>query len=164
MGPIESASRLHESGDLSVTVIAGHGLRNADGMAPHGTIDPGNLSDPYCVCEIQGKPHTRFFTAVAQDTLNPVWNHSQRITDYAFGDRIMFYVFDKDYGKEDDPLGWAVLESEDLQWQGFRGQLYLQGKRARYNSTIEVKVEVLPTRYRSWSPKPSNVSPTMRLR
>mmetsp|Transcript_132340 Transcript_132340/g.382581 ORF Transcript_132340/g.382581 Transcript_132340/m.382581 type:complete len:462 (-) Transcript_132340:132-1517(-) len=75
---------------LSVTILSARGLRDADFM-------PGSdKSDPYCRCEIVGKPNSWFKTGVVRDCLDPVWNHTELMEDYEEGDVLMFSVYDED--------------------------------------------------------------------
>mmetsp|Transcript_100635 Transcript_100635/g.178681 ORF Transcript_100635/g.178681 Transcript_100635/m.178681 type:complete len:1014 (+) Transcript_100635:59-3100(+) len=92
---------------LCVTVISARGLRNADtGITIFGGT---NLSDPYCVCEIVGKPEAQFKTRAIDDNLSPVWNHMGELLGYEPGNTLHFSVFDKDLGKKDDFLGQVSL-------------------------------------------------------
>jgi len=69
-------------------------------------------SDPYVVCEVPGKPQSKYETAVIQQDLNPVWNESYEVTDFAQGDSLEFTVWDKDPIKSDDFLGTVSLSSD----------------------------------------------------
>ncbi|CAK9036669.1 Ras GTPase-activating protein 4 (Calcium-promoted Ras inactivator) (Ras p21 protein activator 4) (RasGAP-activating-like protein 2) [Durusdinium trenchii] len=84
-------------------------------------------SDPYCKCEVVGKPLSRFRTKTVDQNLFPVWNHQSRLRGYEQGDSIKFTIFDEDYVSQDDELGYAVLKSEDFHAEGFYGELRLQG-------------------------------------
>jgi len=101
---------------LRVVINNAEGLRNADWMGK---------SDPYCVCEVPGKPYTKFKTEVRSNTLEPVWN-KQCDFDYTPGDLLEFSVFDKDiWPKSDDFLGRARLPAEHFYPNGFDGDLPL---------------------------------------
>jgi len=101
---------------LRVVITGAEGLRNADWIGK---------SDPYCVCEVPGKPYTRFKTEVRSNTLEPVWN-KQCDFDYTPGDPLEFSVFDKDiWPKSDDFLGRARLLAEHFYPSGFDGDLPL---------------------------------------
>lgn len=108
---------------LHVTVVRAEGLRNAD-------WGPGNLSDPYCICRVPGKPRIAFKTPVIKNNLNPVWNYKGEIGDYSVGDMLSFEVWDKDWGKEDDFLGKATLACECFYPDGFDGMLVLDEQAA----------------------------------
>lgn len=104
---------------LSVTIVGAQGLRDADWLPGTGK------SDPYCVCEVPGKRHTRFRTEVIANTLEPVWNKTCEF-DYTPNDPLEFIVFDKDvWPKSDDFLGKAVLLGEKFFPYGFDGELVL---------------------------------------
>jgi len=81
---------LEETRVLRVTVVQARGLRDADFM-------PGSdKSDPYCKCEIMGKPEATFRTPVIRDCLDPVWNHTELVPGYEEGDALLFSVYDED--------------------------------------------------------------------
>lgn len=103
---------------LRVTVVGARGLRNADWLGK---------SDPYCVCEVRGKPDakSRFQTPVIDDCLEPVWDHAGEIADFGSGDELMFTVMDQDTGGRADLLGKAVLTSAAFDSSGFDGELPL---------------------------------------
>jgi len=105
---------------LRVTFAWAKGLRNAD-------VGSGWKSDPYCVCEIAGKPHTRVKTGVRSDTLDPVWNDQRRVVDVDEGDVLRFMVFDCDAGsKADEELGRTDLPTHCFSSPpGFDGKLNL---------------------------------------
>jgi len=77
--------------------------------------DRNGLSDPYCVCEVLGKPRTKRQTTTAYRTLNPTWNESLAIEDFTFDDNIGFKVYDKDMADADDLLGSIVIKGEKLE-------------------------------------------------
>merc|ERR1712003_362746 len=73
---------------VGVTVLSASGL-------PVGDV---YSSDPYCVCEIVGKPETQCTTGFVTNTLNPYWNEAFVLNNYEVGDYITFTVFDVDHG------------------------------------------------------------------
>lgn len=112
---------------LRVVITSAEGLRNADWIGK---------SDPYCVCEVPGKPYTRFKTEVRSDTLEPVWN-KQCDFDYTPGDPLEFSVFDKDiWPKSDDHLGRARLTAEHFYPNGFEGELPLDDQGSLHISVM----------------------------
>lgn len=119
------------SGSLRVTIISANGLRNADW---------GSKSDPYCVCQIPGKPQSKFQTPVISDNLDPVWNYEDLIVDYIVGDLLEFTVWDQDWGKPDDFLGKATLSSTEFLENGFEGDLLLQKAGAGVRASLRVRV------------------------
>mmetsp|Transcript_53752 Transcript_53752/g.172293 ORF Transcript_53752/g.172293 Transcript_53752/m.172293 type:complete len:349 (-) Transcript_53752:226-1272(-) len=110
------APAARQPGGLSVTVLSASGLRAAD---------LGGKSDPYCVCQVPGRPQTRFKTHVIKESLDPVWNCQASIADYSPGDPLEFVVWDQDFGKSDDLLGRATLSSAQFYPAGFEGDVPL---------------------------------------
>jgi len=98
------------------------------------------LSDPYCVCEVPGKPFSRILTPVVQDRLDPEWNYTREICDWEPGDSLSFAVFDKDYGKKDDLLGRATLAAERIYPFAFDGEIPLFDQGKQRQGTLIVKV------------------------
>ncbi|CAE8720161.1 unnamed protein product [Polarella glacialis] len=110
------------SSTLRVVIISARGLPNCD----FNRFDPqADKSDPFCICEIKGKPGGKITTPVIDDCLTPVWNFESRIKDFAGGDSLVFTVLDKDDFKKDDLLGMAKLTIADLYPRGFDGELPL---------------------------------------
>jgi len=109
---------------LRVCIIRAQNLRDAD--FSHESWDK---SDPYCRCEIMGKPDSVFETPVLLDKLDPEWNHEGTIGRYLFdmGGFLVFHVLDYDPKEagmqsinfQDDKLGIAILSLEDAMtdWQ-----------------------------------------------
>lgn len=108
---------------LRVIIVGARNLPNGD----YDRFRVGGLSDPYCTCEIPGKPRSRISTCVVDDTLNPTWNHECRISDFAGGDSLVFRVWDKDETKSDDLLAEPVELSaaQLLGPTGFEGSIPL---------------------------------------
>jgi hypothetical protein len=106
---------------FTVQVVRARGLRNADHF-----LSASDVSDPYCIVELPGIPATRIRTGVIKDTLNPVWMHTERITNYKPGGSLQFTVMDQDLHRDqDDFLGRAVLTSQEFYPQGFSGEIFL---------------------------------------
>jgi len=122
---------------LLITIIGARGLRDADWIPGMGT------SEPYCVCEIPGKLHTRIQTQVISNTTEPQWQFNAEIPDYTAGDELVFAVFDQDTGKEDDFLGQALLPSVQLLAGGFQGELELNDAGKGIKAVLEVNVMVV---------------------
>jgi len=96
-------------------------------------------SDPYCKCEVVGKPQSgRFRTKTVDKTLFPVWNHQHRMRGYEKGDNLIFTIYDEDQFSADDELGHAVLKSGEFHDCGFFGELRLQN--CEEESYIKVQV------------------------
>lgn len=139
------APRISKVGSrLRVTVLEAKGLRAADVSVMGRLIGGGGTSDPYCCCEVLGKPDTKFQTKHISKTLEPQWNEEHEIEDYEQGDPLEFTVFDYDEGSN-DLLGKATLGSSHFDREGgFEGNLGLRESAAKVAATLLVKVEVLP--------------------
>jgi len=124
---------------VKITIVSAKGLRNTDAGA-------GGKSDPYCTCEILGKPHTKFSTKVMSDSLDPVWNEVRTIAEYEEHDVIKLIVYDRDMGqKPDDVLGVASLKKSMMYPNGFEGEVDLHDGRKSNGASLKIKVSVLPT-------------------
>lgn len=107
---------------LGVSIISARGLRNADNVK----VMAEGLSDPYCTCEIPGKPHSKIQTHVVRDKLDPEWHYMADVRDFAEGDSLRFCVYDYDAGEEHgDLLGTVTLQSPQFYPAGFEGELAL---------------------------------------
>merc|ERR1740123_1495005 len=90
---------------LNLTIVSARGLRNADWLPGAGK------SDPYCECEIAGKPRAgKVQTKVISNNLDPVWEHHAELPGFKQGDTLVFKVYDKDLLKSDF-LGELQLQS-----------------------------------------------------
>jgi len=115
--------------------VGARGLRDADWLPGAGK------SDPYCICELEGKPEaTKIETQVINNTSDPHWGFEGSLTDYIAGDSLVFKVYDKDFGKSDDFLGLAVLPGEHFHPHGFEGELPLQDAGKGITATLQLKV------------------------
>lgn len=105
---------------LKVTVVEAKGLRAADFMGK---------SDPYVICEMQGKTKQKFTTEVKYKTQNPKWNETHDLTFFSSGDTakdpILFTVYDKDRVTRDDLLGKVTLPPTQYYPGGYEGELPL---------------------------------------
>lgn len=124
--------------DLLVKIISARGLRDADWLPGSGLMC--GKSDPYCICEIKGKPNSKFQTLVIEDDLNPVWNRQEIMEDYVVGDDLEFEVWDKDYGKKDDFLGRFTLTLEQFHPRGFEGEVRLEDAGKAKEAFLKIKV------------------------
>jgi len=102
---------------LQVKIVSARGLRAADTY-----VLQEHSSDPYCVCEVMGKPYSRFRTHTIQKTLVPTWGYKHRLRGYAEGDSLKFTVYDEDWVSQDDELGYVVLKGEEFHRDGFSGE------------------------------------------
>jgi len=117
---------------LTIRIVGAQGLRNADKYSK---------SDPYCTCEVRGKPSTKFKTRVIENNLEPIWNHVADITGFVEGDTLIFRVFDKDWLTKDDPLGCAMLKLDQTRLPCFDGDLKLEGEGAMgLDSSLKVHI------------------------
>lgn len=119
---------------LKVHIVSAKGLRSADWF---GT------SDPYCVCEIVGKPTSRVKTNVKNHTLDPVWNEDHVIAGFVAGDALEFSVYDSELIKADDLLGQLTLTSGQVLPNGLDGVFNLSEAGKGIQATLQVRVVVL---------------------
>lgn len=119
-----------------VMIAGATGLRNAD-WSPFSQ----DKSDPYCVCKIEDRPDVKIRTATVNNSLEPVWNHVERIESFKPGEALTFIVWDADVGKKDDKLGNIRMDSSMFLPHGFVGKLNLQ---SAGNTTAAIYVAVLP--------------------
>lgn len=119
---------------LFVKLLSASGLRAAD---------RGGKSDPYCLCEVAGKPMSRFKTQVIKKTLNPEWNEEAEITGFMKGDNLDIHVYDHDGGnKVGDNLGTIILSNAQFDPTGFSGTVQLTGAGSKEGSTLTFSVDV----------------------
>jgi hypothetical protein len=117
---------------LQVTILGAKGLRVADWSSGEGK------SDPYCICELQGKPSaTKIQTDVVYHDLDPTWNHEATLTDHVMGDSLVFKVYDVDYVC----LGSLVLPSEKFHPDGFEGELPLDEAGEGVAAALRLKIQ-----------------------
>jgi len=120
---------------LKLTIVSARGLRDADWVPGAGK------SDPYCVCEIAGKPReAKVQTKVINDTLDPVWEHQAELPGFRQGDTLVFKVWDKDLGKSDF-LGELHLESAQFCPHGFDGELLLANAGRGIKAYLKLKIQ-----------------------
>jgi len=98
-------------------------------------------SDPYCVCEIPGKPQLKFKTPTINNTLKPVWNFTKKV-DLEENDVIHFTIWDSDEVGSDDLLGKATLKLSQC-LEGFEGTLPLaEAGKGSTDPSLTVRLEV----------------------
>eukprot|EP00406_Dinophysis_acuminata_P065288 CAMPEP_0179292572 /NCGR_PEP_ID=MMETSP0797-20121207/42923_1 /TAXON_ID=47934 /ORGANISM="Dinophysis acuminata, Strain DAEP01" /LENGTH=260 /DNA_ID=CAMNT_0021001685 /DNA_START=1 /DNA_END=785 /DNA_ORIENTATION=- len=132
-GSAPEAHRACKGQMLKFTVVGARGLHTAHWAPSRG------MADPYCICEIPGRPKTRLQTRIIDDSLdpvNPVWNHEAEI-DYVDGDSIAFTVRDRLLGGTS--LG-ATLLSEQFHSTGFEGELPLSEGSQGTGAILFVKI------------------------
>jgi len=124
--------------EVHVSMLNAKGLRAADRWT--------GSSDPYCICEVPGRPGVRCETEIQKNTLQPVWEKAEHdIPDYKEGESLRFTVKDRDRGKADDLLGTALLRAPDFFPGGFHGELLLSeepGSRAAGSGQLPPKLTV----------------------
>jgi len=119
---------------LQVIIMEARRLRNAD-VVGH--------SDPYCMCQLRGKPSTRFSTRVIWDTSHAKWQETCKFTSCTPDDVIEFRIYDKDFGTKDDLLGSAhVPVGPCLAGKSFNGELELDND-GMAGSTLRVRIDPL---------------------
>jgi len=118
---------------VTVTMVGARNLRNSDWVGK---------SDPYCICEIPGKPSSRIETSVINDALRPEWNLEAELVGYKIQDPLQFTVKDKDPLKPDDILGTVTLPGEKFLEAGFDGELLLTETTNAVESLLKVKIQV----------------------
>ncbi|CAE8642249.1 unnamed protein product [Polarella glacialis] len=128
------ASQAEDGSKLKVTMVGARSLFAADWSLVHE-----RSSDPYCSCEVHGKPKVKVRTQTMEKTLNPSWNHETKIRGYQIGDALKFTVFDEDWGKSDDVLGHIKVESSQFHPMGFVGELRLTDAGGQ-EAYIDVKI------------------------
>eukprot|EP00928_Gymnodinium_smaydae_P000079 TRINITY_DN10034_c0_g1_i1.p1 TRINITY_DN10034_c0_g1~~TRINITY_DN10034_c0_g1_i1.p1 ORF type:complete len:835 (+),score=129.98 TRINITY_DN10034_c0_g1_i1:333-2837(+) len=98
-------------------------IESARGLPNNDSGIKGDVSDPYVVCEIVGKPDTQSSTGVVFNSLDPVFNHTFNFDNIALGDSIRLTVYDKEVNCEDCVLGTTSLEC--FPGEAFEGELKL---------------------------------------
>jgi Ca2+-dependent lipid-binding protein len=118
-----------------VRIERAHGLR-----AVHSTFD-GGKSNPYVVCQIPGKPYSKWQTAVRKKTLEPEWHEEVEVTDYLAGDNLEFTVLDHDlFRKQGEFLGTCMVGAAQIQHCCFSGELQLTGNKAQGFLTVTIEI------------------------
>jgi len=125
-------------GPLRFTIVSATNLRNADWSLPF----MHNVSDPFCICEIKGKPLSRTVTDVVDNKLDPYWGHEVHFGDFEDGDTLIFTIWDKDVNfKSNDFLGQATLADTDFHPNGFDDDILLVDAGKNRKAYLRVKVE-----------------------
>eukprot|EP00443_Scrippsiella_acuminata_P002557 CAMPEP_0115182242 /NCGR_PEP_ID=MMETSP0270-20121206/7843_1 /TAXON_ID=71861 /ORGANISM="Scrippsiella trochoidea, Strain CCMP3099" /LENGTH=520 /DNA_ID=CAMNT_0002595285 /DNA_START=116 /DNA_END=1678 /DNA_ORIENTATION=- len=122
--PLESA--------LNIKIEGARGLRTDEAVG---------ASDPYCCCEIAGKPDTKTKSHLVEDSLNPDWQFEDVIEGFALGDSLTFTVLVRDSCQDEYCLGTAVLPTEQIvkDTTGFEGELQLHHS-GEHEAFLTVKV------------------------
>mmetsp|Transcript_109700 Transcript_109700/g.354172 ORF Transcript_109700/g.354172 Transcript_109700/m.354172 type:complete len:669 (-) Transcript_109700:109-2115(-) len=110
-------------------IVATHPLRvNILGAVGHV------LRPVFCVCEVIGKPQSRFQTQVVRESQDPRWDTEKDVPDFCAGDTLRFSVYDQDWGKPDELLGMAELDT-NFYPEGFEGELPLSQAGVPFRTT-----------------------------
>jgi ribosomal protein L40E len=114
-----------------VNMVSATGLRNADWTGK---------SDPYCICEVLGRPDTRVETPVCKGSTNPEWNKTCEV-DVARKDSLVFTLKDRDWPTGDDPLGSATLTGEQI-LKGLDDEIEIDDPSQKRGSTAKLKIVI----------------------
>jgi len=130
---------------LTLAVVGARGIRNADWLPGTGK------SDCYCVVTYQGRAILK--TRTVNDSLQPVWDETVQVPDYADGEPLEFSLFDQDLGGLSDNLGRATLDSRLFAERGFHGEVKIQdaGKGGE-QAHLKLKIKIAG---RDYPPAPS---------
>eukprot|EP00928_Gymnodinium_smaydae_P061174 TRINITY_DN45328_c0_g1_i1.p1 TRINITY_DN45328_c0_g1~~TRINITY_DN45328_c0_g1_i1.p1 ORF type:complete len:431 (-),score=96.67 TRINITY_DN45328_c0_g1_i1:156-1448(-) len=123
---------------LQVCIQHANMLPNVDGFL-------AGKSDAYVICHIQGKSKATIQTPVIQDNLNPVWNYTDVIRDYAPEDTLEFQVWDKNnFPVPDKKIGHVALTPADFAANpyGMEGALQLEDCKAQ-EATLTFQIHVV---------------------
>ncbi|CAK0841442.1 unnamed protein product, partial [Prorocentrum cordatum] len=118
-----------------VTIVSARGLRCADLKIFGGS------SDPYCICEVAGRPNKIFQTHVIKKNVRPEWNFTAEVADLTSQDELSFSIYDWDRISRDDMLGRATLHAYQFLPQGFDGELPLENAGKGVCAFIHIRVE-----------------------
>uniref|UniRef100_A0A7S2MW23 C2 domain-containing protein n=1 Tax=Zooxanthella nutricula TaxID=1333877 RepID=A0A7S2MW23_9DINO len=127
----------------TVTIQGAHGLRDAD------WLPFAKGSDPYCVCQVAGKPDMEVVTMTHSNTSQPVWNFTTGL-DLDDGDQLVFKVMDKDLIKRNDTLGTVTVTAAQIR-EGVKGPLPLDGGAGKAVLEVEIRAPVGGQRHRGSS-------------
>jgi len=117
------------------------GIKKATNLRAADFGFSGGKSDPYCTCELLGRPEGQIKTPVLRRTLEPEWNYEGEIEGCKPDDQLEFNVWDYDMVGNDDLLGKVVLDFDRFQ-HGFHGPLTMSNT-GKKESTLLVKIDVL---------------------
>lgn len=105
------------------------------------------VANPYCVCEVPNKPHTKFETPVILDTIYPVWRSVHQIPELDDDDALEFTVLDAQSHRERNFLGKAVLSAERFlgvnRNSGFDGHLDLMTKDGQPFAEAQLRLKIV---------------------
>jgi len=118
-------------------------IKGATGLKGEDASERG-VTDPYCVCQVQGKPRAKVQTVALDGFHGVYWDHDGEIEDFLVHDAITCSIYDQDALASDpdyflgrtDLVGTTALLSN-----GFKGELHL--KDAGVHSAV-LKLEIMP--------------------
>jgi len=116
MNQRDSQERWPPIGSQTVDVVIGA----AEGLPK---TDRAGHSDPFVVCQVEGKNRSKAKTTVLNDTENPVWNQALAVRGWKRGDVLTISVYDKDMIGADDLMATVQVETEDFWPNGFHGRI-----------------------------------------
>jgi len=126
-------------------------IRGAAGLHDADRTPDARRSDPYCVCEVVGKPCARIVTPMHSQKTHPVWNFSTGV-DIEADDTLVFKVLEEDARKRSHCLGQVTLTGAQIQ-AGIDGKLPLdragQSTQAYLDVAIEASMDALATASRA---------------
>jgi len=124
-------------GAMPATII----IESASGLRAADLSILGGSSDPYCICEIEGKSRDSIRTPTINNNLFPVWNHKGFLEQYEADDILVFTVWDEDAMKSDDPIGRGELKFEQIRNGYYEGQIPLVDEGRVGDAFVRVKVD-----------------------
>jgi len=109
----------HKAPALKVAIVGARGLHGLD-LAKSGA---------FCICEVPGKPSSRFETKALRPEAEAEWGHEVAIAEYAIGDSLTFALRGRGLRGREKLLGRARLPGEKFHPAGFEGELPLKSRR-----------------------------------
>jgi len=95
----------------------------------------------YCKFYIKGAPDSATAqTKVKAFSHAPIWDHEAELPDFRPGNEILFDMYSRALGKDDDFLGSLVLPSEHFYPGGFEGELPLRGCEEGVNAFLTLRI------------------------
>eukprot|EP00927_Polykrikos_kofoidii_P084797 TRINITY_DN9037_c1_g2_i2.p1 TRINITY_DN9037_c1_g2~~TRINITY_DN9037_c1_g2_i2.p1 ORF type:complete len:1305 (-),score=185.27 TRINITY_DN9037_c1_g2_i2:67-3981(-) len=114
---------------LEVFIVSASGLQS---VCENGVQQPRvgrtRMVDPFCVCEVFGKPHLSAQTPALRHTSHPTWNHRCHL-ECSPGDSLLFRVWDQEcWPRQAEMLGAVTLHEGDFYPLGAQGEYQLLGE------------------------------------
>lgn len=120
---------------VKVTIVSARDLCSTPGVRSTALVDP------YCTCEVVGKPHTRIRTKVLARTADPVWNHQESIADFTIGESLVFNIWHKNWMTKDVLVGRTKLASGRFAHKHLDEELLLLQTGRGIKAQLRVKVQ-----------------------